>query len=90
MPRKPVISRTMTAQQVVALRTDVKREKVRHETFLLVGSFPDKEAILKKCRELYDDEDLVTSRIKSVKEVKVFAAMSPQKFIDAADDINLL
>ncbi len=90
MPRKPVISRTMNLLQVTALRTDVKREKVRNEIFILSGTFENNEEILKEVRKLYDTDEMVTSRIKSVREVTCKVSMRPQIFIENAEQIEIL
>jgi hypothetical protein len=90
MPRKPVISRTMNLLQVTALRTDVKREKVRNEIFILAGTFENNEEILKEVRKLYDTDEMVTSRVKTVREVTCKVSMRPQIFIENAEQIEIL
>ena len=91
MPRRPVVSRTLTILEVQTLRTDVLKEKTKHESFYLAdGKYKSKEDVLKKIRELYDDDRMVTSRIKNVSKVTAFITMDPQTFIENAEDINIL
>lgn len=90
MPRKPVISRTIEALQVLTLRTDTKKEKVKHESFIVYGSFANNERLLKKIRQDHDDDRMITSRIKTVQPVTLHVKMSIQAFIDNAEEIEIL
>lgn len=91
MPRRPVVSRTMPVLSVNTLRTDTVKEKTKHESFYIAAqAFKSKEDILKYIRANYDDERLVTSRIKSVTECTAFVSMSLQAFIDNAEEINVI
>lgn len=90
MPRKPVVSRTMQLLQVMTLRTDTVKEKIKHESFFLAGSYKNNEAILQAIRQLHDDDRMITSRIKSVTPVTAFVSQSIQAFVENAEEINIL
>lgn len=91
MPRRPVVSRTMEVLNVVTLRTDTVKEKTKHESFYIAAqAFKSREDILKYIRTHYDDDRMVTSRIKTVTECTAFVSQSIQAFIDNAEEINVI
>lgn len=90
MPRKPVVSRTMDLLQVMTLRTDTVKEKVKHESFFIAGTYKNNEQLLAIIRELHDDDRMITSRIKSVTPVTAFVSQSIQAFVENAEEINIL
>ena len=84
MPRKPMVTRTMTVSDFDVLMTDVAAGDTYHEQITLPRTYKDDAAALKAVRKYLETDQLKPTSICSTSVVSRQYGMTEKEFIDAA------
>lgn len=84
MPRKPMVTRTMTVSDFDVLMTDVEAGDTYHENITLPRTYKDDVAALKAVRKYLETDQLKPTSICSTSVVSRQYGMTEKEFIDAA------
>ena len=84
MPRKPMVTRTMTVSDFDVLITDVAAGDTYHEKITLPRTYKDDAAALKAVRKYLETDQLKPTSICNTSVVSRQYGMTEKEFIDAA------
>lgn len=84
MPRKPMVTRTMTVSDFDVLITDVAAGDTYHEKITLPRAYKDDAAALKAVRKYLETDQLKPTSICNTSVVSRQYGMTEKEFIDAA------
>lgn len=84
MPRKPMVTRTMTVSDFDVLITDVAAGDTYHEQITLPRTYKDDAAALKAVRKYLETDQLKPTSICNTSVVSRQYGMTEKEFIDAA------
>ena len=84
MPRKPMVTRTMTVSDFDVLITDVAAGDTYHEKITLPRTYKDDVAALKVVRKYLETDQLKPTSICNTSVVSRQYGMTEKEFIDAA------
>lgn len=84
MPRKPMVTRTMTVSDFDVLITDVAAGDTYHEQITLPRTYKDDAAALKTVKKYLETDQLKPTSICKTSVVSRQYGMTEKEFIDAA------
>ena len=89
MPRKPVVTRTITSTTAIVLAVDTVNESLVEKTVILPRTYKDDQAIKKAIIDLdLLPETLVVSKVKEAVESSKRYSMPEERFVEYADVIE--
>lgn len=88
MPRKRVVSRTITGTQVDVLGIDLTNEMTVTRTFIIGQVITDYKKLLKKITNINDDITFKPIAIKTAQQIRQKRIMSEEKFIMLSEPEN--
>ena len=87
MARKPIVSRTITSTEVVALCVNLQTEEPFNKKFILSGSYKDDKALLKAIKK-QDTDEVKAVHIVSAEENENLYGMAEEEFISLAEKLD--
>ena len=87
MARKPIVSRTITTTEVVALCINLQTEEPFNKKFTLSGSYKDDKALLKALQK-QDTDEVKTVHVVDSKQVENLYGMAEEEFISLAEKLD--
>ena len=87
MARKPIVSRTITTTEVVALCVNLQTEETFNKKFILSGSYKDDKALLKAVKK-QDTDEVKAVHIVSAEETENLYGMAEEEFISLAEKLD--
>lgn len=85
MARQPQVTRTIQTTKVNVLCLNIKEQKPFEKEIVLPRVYKDDQHIMKKVREIVDNDDTKAVHIVNANVVETLYGMSEQKFIELAD-----
>ena len=87
MARKPIVSRTITSTEVVALCINLQTEEPFNKKFILSGTYKDNKALLKAIQK-QDTDEVKAVHVVDSKEVENLYGMAEEEFISLAEKLD--
>ncbi len=84
MARVPMVTRTITATKVNVMCLDIESGEPCNKDTLVLRTYKDDEALLKKVKEVLETETLKPVHIVDKKEIETLYGMTEQEFIEHA------
>lgn len=88
MPRKRVVSRTITGTQADVLGIDLTNEMTVTRTFIIGQVITDYKKLLKKITNINDDITFKPIAIKTAQQIRQKRIMTEEKFIALSEPEN--
>ena len=82
------VTSTVTFTKATINTCSFKTASFEEKTFILIGSFKDDEAILKACKALINDKDIVCGEVKAKETSTKKFAMTEESFITLASKVD--
>lgn len=87
MARKPIVSRTITTTEVVALCINLQTEETFNKKFVLSGSYKDNKALLKAIQK-QDTDEVKAVHVVDSKQVENLYGMPEEEFVSLAEKLD--
>ena len=84
MPRKPMVTRTLTVTKAKCICLDLLKEEAFEAVFTVPGKFTDTKKLMRKICAMNDNESVHVSKIKSYTTEQHLYAKTPEDFIKDA------
>ena len=84
MSRVPMVTRTLTTTQATAMCLNIETAEPFNKTFTLPRTYPDKEKLLKKVKEIGDTDTEKVVAIVDQTEVETLYGMREEEFVKYA------
>ena len=84
MAREPMVTRTITATNIVALCLNIETAEPFNKEVTISGTFKDEKSMMKAAEKILNTETEKAVRIVSSEEIETLYGMTEQEFIQKA------
>ena len=84
MPRKPMVTRTLTVTVASVMCLDCTQNKTFNQVFTVPGIYTNNSILLKKIKKRYETENFKTLHVLTQHATSNLYGMTEQEFIDSA------